>query len=512
MCYADLNPIYGGKTMNATNFAATPAYAPQANVAGLSACRIIILFAVAVAVLSGCANRPEIAYTWLADNNIDVPLRCSYVYGCAIENASFHDPGTRSARSQQSVRVLFVTDRRIVDLWPPRFGSRRSSEFSLGVCDVRLIESTGWCASLDHRGRGNGNVPDFDQSWFDCLMQSDANDDKCGSADPKWLAELRDTVWHMHHRRVPPAMENDCQNGECSEKQEHASACEHIEGKPRFFVYIHGYNRSFDDAVKDCAALIAELQHPAIPVVFSWSSAGRVTRYLGDLDNASLAAPALVKLLRVLNEQSNGHVDVFAHSMGAQVLMEALRFTPNDGSAMENGDDVGTLLREVILAAPDVDREHFLTHYTDQLANAARRVTIYIDNRDTTLWISSILRTFALTPTRRVGGSFFFRDPLVIKRGSNEAQFDSVVVSALRGGTKNRHGYAHTHPDYLHDIREVLAGTEAGNSKRSLAHREILPHRWFHYWEIRPVPPVRRQQAQANGPFNNRNHSGDGAH
>ena len=70
------------------------------------------------------------------------------------------------------------------------------------------------------------------------------------------------------------------------------------------FVFIHGYNVPFPDAVKRTAQLTVDLEFAGAPICYSWPSQGDLAEYLQDSTNAELAAYKLKQLLQDLNVQS----------------------------------------------------------------------------------------------------------------------------------------------------------------------------------------------------------------
>ena len=82
-------------------------------------------------------------------------------------------------------------------------------------------------------------------------------------------------------------------------------------------VFIHGYNVSFENAVKRTAQIAYDLQFPGAPVCYSWPSRGGLADYTRDENQAEWTVVHLHTFLQELVQQSGAKsVHLIAHSMG----------------------------------------------------------------------------------------------------------------------------------------------------------------------------------------------------
>ena len=152
------------------------------------------------------------------------------------------------------------------------------------------------------------------------------------------------------------------------------------------FLFTHGFNTTFSEGLYRHAQMRNDFETPGLAVHFSWPSAGSVTAYAFDRESAIFARDGLQRTIEALARTRAEHIVVAAHSMGAMVLMEALR-----SLALEGSPEVFAKLQTVVLMAPDLDIDLF----RGQIAPlAARDVPIYVffSSRDRALRVSSILR------------------------------------------------------------------------------------------------------------------------
>jgi esterase/lipase superfamily enzyme len=228
------------------------------------------------------------------------------------------------------------------------------------------------------------------------------------------------------------------------------------------FVFIHGYNVPFADAVKRTAQLTVDLKFAGAPICYSWPSQGDLADYVQDSTNAEVAAYKLKQLLADLNEQSGANeIHLVAHSMGNDVLTRALKELGKD--ALGQTDCV---FREVLLTAPDIDTELFQTEILPAFLSSKQRITLYASSNDKALNASFQLRG---SPRAGLAG-----EHLLVVKG-----IETIDVSGLDTGFLG-HAYYGDHPLVVGDMFLVLRDhlPPAQRSLRESA-KNGLP-----YWEF----------------------------
>jgi esterase/lipase superfamily enzyme len=153
--------------------------------------------------------------------------------------------------------------------------------------------------------------------------------------------------------------------------------------KKRAFVFIHGYNVSFADAARRTAQIAYDLGFDGAPVFYSWPSQGAEVAYTRDEQNIEWAQ-ANVRTFLDDFFASSGAQEIFlvAHSMGNRALTRAV------GSLLKDKPEYRARLKEVILAAPDVDADVFKRDIAPALAATGRPVTLYASSEDVALKLS----------------------------------------------------------------------------------------------------------------------------
>lgn len=154
-------------------------------------------------------------------------------------------------------------------------------------------------------------------------------------------------------------------------------------------VFVHGYNTNFADAAYRFAQIVHDAGFKGVPVLFTWPSRGELLQYPYDRESAFYSRDFLELNLRAIaRDLGTTRIDVLAHSMGTLLTLETLR------QASIRGDGTfGGKLRDVMLAAPDVDLDLFRT----QMRQIRRPVTVFVSSDDRALAFS---RRFAGDKTR----------------------------------------------------------------------------------------------------------------
>lgn len=200
------------------------------------------------------------------------------------------------------------------------------------------------------------------------------------------------------------------------------------------FVFVHGYNVTFEEALLRTAQIAYDLKFRGAPICFSWPSQGGVAEYTVDEANVRWATPHLERFLLALKERSGAaRIHLIAHSMGNRALTETLQRLR---TTLKPGE---TLFHEIVLAAPDVDADTFRDDLAPALLPTAARVTLYASSRDAALQLSRKVHGY---PRAGEAG-----DGLVVVPG-----LETVDVSDVSGS----HSYIGNNGRVLDDLGALL--------------------------------------------------------
>ena len=164
------------------------------------------------------------------------------------------------------------------------------------------------------------------------------------------------------------------------------------------FIFVHGFNSTFEDAARRCAQLAYDLDFDGTPMMFSWASAGSATAYIKDEATVTSSGRKMAQMLDDVVAQSGAErIHLIAHSMGNRALIEALQTY----LAQRDASNRRHIFDQIVFTAPDVDREYFVGAIKS-LSGAATRVTLYASNSDLALQSSA---DSARRAASRLGGS-----------------------------------------------------------------------------------------------------------
>ncbi len=240
--------------------------------------------------------------------------------------------------------------------------------------------------------------------------------------------------------------------------------------KDQAFVFVHGFNTSFENGVYRTAQIAYDLKFDGAPFLYSWPSGGGVASYTYDRESSGQSTPYLKDFMKlVINETGARAVSVIAHSMGNQPILQVLK-------DLKNATPDGVIISQIILAAPDVDRDNF-ENIAKEILGLAKGITLYVAANDQALQFS---RRFHGGVPR--AGDVPARGPVVIN-GIDTIDVTSASTDSLG---INHSGYAENNA-LLKDIERLIA-TGAGPQDRHPPKFERVDQGQGSYWKYPTAP------------------------
>jgi esterase/lipase superfamily enzyme len=182
------------------------------------------------------------------------------------------------------------------------------------------------------------------------------------------------------------------------------------------FVFVHGFNVTFEAAVYRTAQMAYDLGFDGAPILYSWPSLGTPTGYPVDANNSEWTIDHLHWFLEDVAAKSGAQfVHVIAHSRGNWPLMNSLNAIatePHGGSRAR--------FSQIILTAPDVDADTFKV-LVRRFNTVGERTTLYASANDEALALSKQYQGYQRAGDVR---------PQILTTGG----VDSIDVSALQTG------------------------------------------------------------------------------
>ncbi len=150
------------------------------------------------------------------------------------------------------------------------------------------------------------------------------------------------------------------------------------------FVFIHGFNVTFEDAARRTAQMAYDLGFRGAPVFYSWPSKGAYLGYNADGASIERSTPRLQRFLADVAAQTNAHtIHLIAHSMGNRGLTSALMALSTELPTAQLDK-----FNQIVLAAPDIDAEIFKEQIAPKIAPLGEQVTLYASSKDMALQLS----------------------------------------------------------------------------------------------------------------------------
>ncbi len=213
-------------------------------------------------------------------------------------------------------------------------------------------------------------------------------------------------------------------------------------GERNAFVFIHGYNVSFNEAAIRAAQMSYDLKLPGEMAFYSWPSHGDKADYMADEATINASIPYLAQFLRELSEHSGAErLHLFVHSMGNRGVLSALeRLVAEHQPTLRLG--------QIFFCAPDEDVRTFKdkgTKFPHQSEN--RTILVSPDDKAVALarWVHKHDRVGIAPPVTTVEG------------------METIEVRGL-GLLDLGHGYFASAKLVMEDIREAIeTGKRAGD-------------------------------------------------
>lgn len=267
--------------------------------------------------------------------------------GAMMDSQTAHQVGVDSTPPFVVTRVFYATDREPLKTTPAlSFTAIRGSAISYGIAEVSIPR--------DHK-MGTLETPSIWRLEF--------------APDPKHHIMLQ-----MLEVKEPSAFYTEV-----------AKRVQSFDTKSAF-VFVHGYNVSFEGAALRTAQMAYDLGFRGAPVFYSWPSIGSLEGYIADEDNVEWSRANLARFLQEFAARSTAaNIYLIGHSMGTRALTRAYV------TAVTNDPSLKSRFKEIILAAPDIDAGLFKSEIAPGLFATGAPVTLYASSKDNALLASKKL-------------------------------------------------------------------------------------------------------------------------
>ena len=256
-------------------------------------------------------------------------------------------------------------------------------------------------------------------------------------------------------------------------------------------VFIHGYNVSFENAVKRTAQIAFDLKFAGVPICYSWPAHGGLEDYTRDMANADWTVTHLQHFLTSLFDETGAErIHLIAHSMGNRALMQALdrmalQWNQERNHALAlasdpdspDGTSIARLLRrselprfgQIIMAAPDISADEFRQRYAETLRKLSSQITLYASSRDRALMVSTSVHGH-----NRAG---LAGEDICIVDGIDTIDVSHIDTSLIG------HSYYGDNPALIDDLRALIQLAQTTSERQWLEQVKMASDKV--YWKFR---------------------------
>jgi len=375
-----------------------------------------------------------------------------------------------------SMNVIYATDRLSNDcdneLHP--YGSKRSTSLAVGMATIEIGSDLDWATLAEQSTVA-------DRSSKLSLALTNVQEKIRMPETPLPHIEETGQVWDS------PEAAEALQMAVRDLHQLLGDYLEHTDNKEAF-VYIHGYNNTFDDAVYVIAQLWHFLGRRGVPIAYTWPAGrGGLRGYNYDRESGEFTIYHLKQFLQSLASSPDVRkIHLIAHSRGTDVMITALRelhiYYQGKGTSTREALKLGN----IILAAPDIDLEVVTQRaYAERLQFVPERMTVYISEYDRAIglaeWLfDSIVRIGQLTIELLTDTQ---------KKHLASLPHLNLIDANVKSGFIG-HGYFYAHPAVSSDLILILRDDRDAGMEHGRPLRELAPN----YWQIDSQYPISKQQ------------------
>ena len=325
---------------------------------------------------------------------------------------------------KDAYRFFFVTNRQFENKDGPldeRFGNQRKEVTKFGLFDTAIEPSLGIGMVI--------NPTDWFQNEEIQLKQVKLLEQK------EFLAQMREQVQASSLRSI--------------------------------LINVNGFRERFPSALRKTAFLSHVLDIDSPVLVFDWpGDQGSTPRgYRRAQRIAGESGAELAQTLElIIREIKPDRLWLVANSMGGQVVVHALSILYQQADLA----DVETEIENIVLTAPDVDREEFNDQFKKEIAALSRNITVYVSSNDRALLMSRVLNR-----GRRLGESTLnTRNPDQLEAAArifelvepNNELLTLVDVTPVNR-TRNFHNFSLETPEFFDDLYLRLVNVDMPRSR-----------------------------------------------
>jgi esterase/lipase superfamily enzyme/TRAP-type C4-dicarboxylate transport system substrate-binding protein len=211
----------------------------------------------------------------------------------------------------------------------------------------------------------------------------------------------------------------------------------------RVLIYIHGFNNSFEEAIRRGVRLLEDAEYQGPVIVWSWPSEGEVVAYGKDADTIRGTTRRFARnfVKELMKSDEVNKIDFIAHSMGARLGLELMEM-------LSDGGQYPTKLGNFIFAAPDESDINF-KGTLNAATNYVGPKTLYATECDVPLAFSAKLHK-----QQRAGTGGY--DKIILNKHIQSIDVSKLELNCFWRNFAVVNAFSLSH-SYVFDVPEVIA-------------------------------------------------------
>lgn len=251
------------------------------------------------------------------------------------------------------------------------------------------------------------------------------------------------------------------------------------------YIFVHGYNNTFEDAVVTIGQLWHFMGRQGVPIAYSWPAGrgGLLRGYTYDHESSEFTIFHFKDALRTIAEVPAVHrVHIIAHSRGTDVVVSALRELNLKYSGAGRSTREELKLGSLVLAAPDLGFEVILQRNADGAVSLVpERTALYVCEHDGALDISNWLFS-GRSRLGRLRADMFTPEELDAMR---EVRTGQIIEARISNPGPHGHSYFHSNPAVSSDVILIVRYGQLPGPERPL---RIDPDGFWYIDDAYPAP------------------------
>ena len=232
-------------------------------------------------------------------------------------------------------------------------------------------------------------------------------------------------------------------------------------------INVNGFRERFPSALRKTAFLSHVLDINSPVLVFDWpGDQGSTPRgYRRAQRIAGESGAELAQTLGLIIRQVQpDRLWLVANSMGGEVVVHAFSILYQEADLA----DAETEIEDVVLTAPDVDRDEFDRQFKREIAALTRNLTVYVSSNDRALLISRVINR-----GRRLGEATlnprnpdqFEEAARVLELVEPDSELVTLVDVTPANRTRNFHNFSLETPEFFDDLFLRLTNTKTPSNR-----------------------------------------------